>query len=334
MSLSDINLRQLECFCAVVKYGSFSKAAAVLSLGQPSLSRQVRKLEDDVGSQLLYRNGRGVALTSTGRRFHENISGLIAKVKSAYEDASDTSASPVGLVTLGLPTSMSALLAVPLLRRLKNEAPNIRLHLVDGFSGHVHEWLLSGRVDLAILHGARHTPAITVEHLISEDLFLIGAGPPQSAGTGDSGPTITMAEVVRLPLFLPAADHGLRRQVNRVSMASGLELNTEADVDSFIAIRELVISRAGFTILPLASVAREIQAGDLKAWRIVQPPISNTMVLAAAQNRPFTRAMAEVRSAILGELARVQIDPYHHESAGDQPIAPFHLHHPAPVSHN
>lgn len=305
MDLGAIDLRQLESFCSVARSGSFSKASAALGIGQPSLSRQVRKLEAEVGAQLLYRNGRGVALTPAGAHFFNTVSELIAQLRSAYDAASDQNGAPGGRVTLGLPTSLSALLGVPVLRRLEVEAPNIQLHLVDGFSGHVLEWLLAGRVDLAVLHDARHAPTIGTEHLLSEDLYLIGCAPPPFAFVED-GRLVTMREVARLPLVLPGSDHGLRRKLERSAAMAGVQLDVRAEVDSFNAIRELMLTGFGYTILPVGCMAREIEGGLLQAWRIVQPDVSNVMVLAAAQNRPFTRAMAEVRAALRKEAARIE----------------------------
>ncbi len=305
MNLSSIDLRQLECFCAVAKSGSFSKAAAVLGVGQPSLSRQVRKLEFEIGSQLFYRNGRGVALTSAGMRFYDNVSDIIGQLKSAYATAADRDAVVGGNVTLGLPTSISIAMGVAVLRRLRAEAPAVKLHLVDGFSGHVLEWLLSGRIDLAILHDARHAPAVTTERLVSEDLYLVGRDPLPFPIVAESG-TVGMGDLAQLPLVLPGSDHGLRRKLDRCCAAAGFHLEVEANVDSFAVIRELILAGSAYSVLPISCVAREIDSGALRAWQIVHPSISNVMVLAAAQNRPFTRAMAEVRSALKTQAALVE----------------------------
>ena len=262
----------------------------------------MRKLELQVGSQLLYRNGRGVALTPTGLRFHKDVSELIVQLRSAYDAAADHRLAPSGLVTIGMPTSLSALIGVPVYQRLKVEAPDIKLHLVDGFSGHVLEWLLSGQIDLAILHDARHAPAISTEHLISEDLHVVGR---DSLPFAEDGGPVALRDVASLPLMMPGADHGLRRKLDQCIAAAGLQLDVEADIDSFAAIRELILIGSGYTILPVGCLARELESGVLKCWRIEQPVISNVMALAVAQNRPFTRAMAEVRNALRKEAAKL-----------------------------
>lgn len=302
-----IDVQQLECFCAVVRSGSFSKAAAVLSVGQPGLSRRIKRLEEQLGSQLLYRNGRGVALTENGVRFHEKVSRLLAHLKDAYDEAADDGVEPFGSVTLGLPTSMSGLVGVPVLQSLKSECPGIKLHLIDGFSGHVHEWLVSGRIDLAILHQARHGSTLIVEHLLSEELFLVGRGVPRRAVVAGINPTIELPELRALPLVVPGHDHGLRRQLDRISAVAGVKLSIENEVDSLSAIKELIDGGEVYSVLPIGCVYKEVLAGTVLAWRIVGPTVVNTMVLAAAQNRPYTAAMRKVRSTLREQIATVAV---------------------------
>ena len=304
-----IDVQQLECFCAVVRSGSFSKAAAVLAIGQPSLSRQVRRLEEQLGSKLLYRNGRGVALTPSGSQFHETVSNLIVQLKVAYNQAADGGVAPAGEVTLGLPTSMSSLVGAPVLRTLQMQCPGIKLRLMDGFSGHVHEWLVSGRIDLAILHEARHAPAIAVEHLLSEDLFLVGRDAPAKALAEGSDPRIALPDLTALPVRGRGTDPGRRRKLYRGRAPAGADLRVENEIDSLSAIKELIDGGGAYSVLPIGCVHREVLAGTLKVWRIIGPNVVNTMVLAAAQNRPFTSAMQKVRSALrerIGIVAETQ----------------------------
>ena len=300
-----IDVQQLEAFCAVVRSGSFSKAAAILSVGQPGLSRRIRRLEEQLGSQLFYRNGRGVALTDNGVQFHGKVSQLLAQLRAAYDEAADDGVTPIGSVTLGLPTSMSGLVGVPVLQNLKSECPGIKLHLIDGFSGHVNEWLVSGQIDLAILHQARHGSTIVVEHLLSEDLFLVGRDVPRRMVVTGSDPTIGLSELKALPLVVPGHNHGLRRQLDRISAQEGVELSIESEVDSLAAIKELIDGGEVYSVLPIGCVYKEVLAGSVLAWRITGPNIVNTMVLAAAQNRPYTAAMRKVRSTLREQIAVV-----------------------------
>jgi LysR family nitrogen assimilation transcriptional regulator len=108
-----------------------------------------------------------------------------------------------------------------------------------------------------------------------------------------------------LPIVVPGHDHGLRRQLDRVAARAGVNLNIEDEVDSLAAIKELIEEGKVYTVLPIGCVYKEVLAGSLRAWRLVDPGVVNTMVLAAAQSRPFTAAMREVRMVLRDQVAIV-----------------------------
>src|SRR6202035_4530916 len=100
-----MNLKQLEYFVQVAELGSFSKAAVVLDIAQPALSRQVRSLETELHQQLFLRNGRGVGRTDAGNRLVDRGSPVLHLFRHAREDPGASRDEPVGRVTIGLPPS-------------------------------------------------------------------------------------------------------------------------------------------------------------------------------------------------------------------------------------
>jgi len=102
-----MNLKQLDYFVHVAELGSFSKAALVLDIAQPALSRQVRGLETELRENLFLRNGRGVALTDAGRRLFDHSVAILELVALAREDLGTSRDEPVGQVTVGLPETAS-----------------------------------------------------------------------------------------------------------------------------------------------------------------------------------------------------------------------------------
>ena len=143
-----MNLRQLEYFVHVAELGSFSKAALVLGVAQPALSRQVRALETELRETLLLRDGRGVRLTDAGTRLFEHSVGILQMVSRAREDIGANRDEPVGRIVVGLPPSMGRQLTVPLIDAFQRQLPRARLAIVEGLSSHIIEWILTGRVDL------------------------------------------------------------------------------------------------------------------------------------------------------------------------------------------
>src|SRR5262245_6691787 len=170
-----MELRQIEYFLAVVDSRSFTQASAVLGVAQPALSRQVRQLEDELGVRLLYRHGRGVRLTEEGAQFHAGVEPLLRELRQAVHDLRATANVPAGEISLGMPPSLSATIGASLVQTFRRKYPQVRLHIVDGFSGFVNEWLVAGRVDMAVINQARRSPCIRSDELLSVDLFLFGS---------------------------------------------------------------------------------------------------------------------------------------------------------------
>src|SRR5687768_7963377 len=109
-----MELRQLKFFVQAAEQGSLTRAAADLAVAQPVLSRQIRELENELGVQLLSRNGRGVTLTEAGKRFLVRARAISQDVQAAQDEASAQRTSPSGAVSIAMVPSAGALLWVPL----------------------------------------------------------------------------------------------------------------------------------------------------------------------------------------------------------------------------
>lgn len=154
------NLKQLEYFVRVAELGSFSRAALVLDIAQPALSRQVRLLETDLRVNLLTRTGRGVVLTDAGKRLFDHSVGILQLVARAAEDLGRAARDePSGRVVVGLPPSIGRLLTLPLVKAfVDGRRRRASLLIVEGLSTHLAEWIATGRVDLGLTPGAQPGP--------------------------------------------------------------------------------------------------------------------------------------------------------------------------------
>lgn len=296
-----MELRQLTYFQTVAKSGSFSRASALLAVAQPALSRQVRKLEEELGVSLLYRNGRGVTLTEAGRNFLLGVEGILADLERLCGETAEQQGRIRGTVAIGMPPALSGVLIAPLLRRARSVLPHVQIKVIDGFSGHLQEWLLSRQIDMAVLYNAGLSRSIVAEHLLYENLFLLGSPKPDRLRP-ETGAAATMAEIGRLPLILPGQRHAMRREVDRAAAAAGIRLKIELEVDALQAIKELVMEGRYYSILPFSGISAEVNHGQLKAWRIVEPEVTNEMMLAMAGDRPVTVAMRELARAVRAEF--------------------------------
>lgn len=298
-----MELRQLEYFREVARLGSFSQAAAVLAVAQPALSRQVRKLEQELGSDLLYRHGRGVVLTEAGGRFLQGIAEVLDRLESLRGAVAAEREVPRGVVTLGMPPSLSSVVGAPLLQRLRARWPELHLRISDGFSGYVNEWLMSGRIDLAVLHRGHHAGSIVTDPLLQEDLYLLTAARP-----GDTATPLPFAELAGRDLILPGQHHGLRRELDRVAAETGTPLRVMMEVDALAAIRDLVLDGTADAVLPYGCVWQDIAAGRITARRLCDPAVVNELVLGMSARRPVRLAMREVVRALRAEITALLAD--------------------------
>jgi len=291
-----MEMRQLRYFCEIAECGSFSRAARTLAIAQPALSRQIRLLEESLASPLFYRNGRGIMLTTAGEVFLTHARQVLAQVDQACRDVGALKGMPQGTVTLGLPPSVSMTLLRPLVARLTEAHPKIRLRVKEGFSGNVWEWLQAGKVDLAVIYDDRRSSGIRSEPLIREELLLVHS---PSLGLTDPVSAEVLAD---LPLVLPGRPHGLRLLVDSRMAEVGKEVTVKFEVDSMAMMKELAADGVASTILPFGAVQREVQAGFLKATPIASPELTRMMALATAANRPFDLAH-RATLALIREIA-------------------------------
>lgn len=298
-----MELCQLRYFLTAASAGSLSEAATVAEVAQSALSRQIRQLENELGVQLFYRHGRGIRLTDEGARFHTEIASLVRQLDQAKADIGETARIPGGRITFGMPPSISSAIGADVVSRFLADFPQVKLHLVDGLSGYVSEWLTVGRVDMAIINNARKVPYIRMDPLLEVDLLLFGRRPDIEALAPGSGAFPT-AGLAGLPMLLVGRNHGLRRELDAAMQTLGIELDIKAEVDALAPLKKLVLDGHGFTILPHAVVFQNPGAEAFAFRRLVAPELSQRFMLAYSLQRPTTLAMRELARRVRTELAR------------------------------
>lgn len=297
-----LELKQLKYFLAVVEHGAFSKAAMVLSIGQPVLSRHIRSLEEEVGMDLLYRNGRGIMMTEAGQRVAEHARMVVGAELALKADVDAFRASPTGKLAIGLPPSMAPVMSAPLIMRFRDRYPLIKLRLQEGFNGHVLEWLSKGRIDVAVLYNAPKAPTLITEPLIEEELLLIG---PRKAADSLQAGAVPVTQLGEIPLILPSHPHGIRVLVETLLNTVDIVPNIECEIDSVSTTLQLVEQGIGYTILPYASVIGRVTAGGVIARRIGGLSLSRQLVLATSTQRPTTlatRALTQTVKQLVSDL--------------------------------
>ncbi len=305
-----MELRQLEYFLAITDCGAFSRAAAKVSVAQPVLSRQIKALEDALGTKLYHRTGRGVALTEAGKLLEKYARAMIQARTAAEYEIATLGLSPSGHVSLGMPPSVMAALAGPLVQRFSQKFPNVLLGVMEGFSAHVLDWLISGRIDVAVLYDTPHSRTVSTDELLTDELFLLG---PMNDPFGVGDDVVPTAALKDIPLILPSRPHGLRLLVDAVlARLGGLVANVRIEIDAMPSTLRLVESGVAYTVLSYACVHDLVTAGRIRYWRL-EPTMNRKLILASSTLRPSTeasRALAQtVRSQARAMLRSGQWSP-------------------------
>ena len=277
-----MDLHELRCFQHVANLGSLSKASVQLGLTQPSLTRQIQKLEQEFGTKLFYRNGRGVTLTHAGQRLLDGASELLSDAVRLRQDMIEQASSTLGEIAVGMPPSLCASIGGDLAYAFRQSYPDASLRLYELFSANLLEWVCAGRLDLAVLYDVRRTPGLLVTPLLREHLFLVSAADAQLPVSAP-----TLEALGELDVIMPSAANGLRKVVQS-AMAGVALFRPMLEIDSIAVIKQLVARGVGVTVLPYGAIHREVSEGKLRAQLLDPDILSATLVTATPALQPVT----------------------------------------------
>lgn len=291
-----MDLKQLDYFVRVAELGSFTRAAKMLNIAQPALSRQVRLLEVELRQNLLLRNGRGVTMTEAGRLLLDHSRGILHQVERAREDLGRVRGALSGRVSVGLPPSIAKVMTLALTREFRQRLPDAALSLREGLSHAMLELLLAGELDIALLYNTSPSPDLEIIALMQEELYLILPRAGKNKTTA-----VTLAEVAALPLVIPGRPNAIRMLVETQMAAIGCKPKISLEIEGISAILDLVADGAGHAVLPLYAVTAAANPEHYLARRIVKPSLETRLVLATAARRTTTLT----QQAMLGLIQEV-----------------------------
>jgi LysR family transcriptional regulator, nitrogen assimilation regulatory protein len=303
-----MDLKQLEYFRHVAELGSFTRAAAFLSVVQPALSRQVRQLEIELGQNLFDRNGRGVVLTDAGARLLEHTRGILMQVGRARQDLEEQKNGDSGHFVLGLPPSLGRSVTVPLVKAFAHLLPNASFATVEGLSAYMLEWLNVGRVDCALVYNAPASPAIDLQPLLDDQLFLIA---PRTAKTARKArKSVSLAELADYPLIIPSRPHSIRMSVENALAGVDRKIRVAHEIECIPAIIDLVRQGHGFAVLPLNAVKSTPWSEEVLVKPILAPMLKTSLSLAISSQRPksplMRKAIDVIRDIVRREICAEQ----------------------------
>jgi len=242
-----MELRHLRYFVAVVEAGSLTVAARKLHTSQPSLSRQIRDLEEEIGAGLLTRRARGIELTPAGRAFLEHARSVLSQVEAAAEAARRVAHPAKPCFTIGFLTGHELTWMPESLQILRDELPNIDVMISSQLSPQLADALSKGTVDDAFLRRERGVPELAFRALVKEPLVVILPSNHRLAALKAISPRNLVGETfVGVSHTAPV----LRAVIDNCLKQSGVKITPQHEVDHVVMGVSLIASTGGVGLLP------------------------------------------------------------------------------------
>lgn len=241
-----MELNQLRYFCAVAHTGSFTKAAEQEGIAQPSLSQQIRKLEQEIGSPLFERLGRQNRLTPYGETLLPEAEAILRQVAEAEARLSGLRQGVQGRLRVGaIPTILPYWLA-PKLGDFLKRCPNVDLHLTEGTTQRLIESLQQGELDTAVVGLPISSPDVICSELFRENLCLAVAPEHPFADAA----AVRLRDLDKERLLLLREGHCLRDNVLTACTRARAEFTSVFETDQIASIFPLVASGFGISLIP------------------------------------------------------------------------------------
>jgi len=293
-----MELQHLQNFLIILEQKSISNAASLIRIAQPALSRQLRALEAQIGSPLLVRHGWGVSPTPAGEVLAEHAREILRRVQAARDAVSAISSSPSGKLSVGVTGSVASVILAPLALEARLAMPGVKLALVEGSSANLHQRLLAGDLDLAVIRAEGPLPALATQLLLTEPVVVVGAN-----GMFRSEDAVSIRQILRHEVLLTASSGSLRLLYERAIARAGANPPSFLEVDSFPALLELLAAGAGISLLPYSTIHAGVDSGRLSWAPLAPKPLTRRLIVARPQDRvetPAWRMMDQLLRQIVG----------------------------------
>lgn len=292
-----MDLRQLQAVVAIAEHGSFSAAADALATVQSNISTHVKKLETELGTEVVDRASG--ELTEAGQLVVARARRVLGELDSIASDVTALSHEVVGTVRLGAIGTAARWLVPPLVEILPQRHPRLRLVFMEATTIGLEQQLATGQVDLAVMQLPAAGSEVRTTALFEEELSLVVPSDHYLAGSAQ----VPVEVLADLDLLLPLPGHAYRDLVDRVARDAGVRLRTKAETDSVRLVATLCFEGTGVALLPAGALPHYLH----DRWSLVPVEgIAPRLVGVAQRRRGFPGAPVR---AVLEVLAEVVADP-------------------------
>jgi DNA-binding transcriptional LysR family regulator len=268
-----MQLHELDAFEAVAANRSFTRAAEALCLTQPAVTRQIASLERELKTRLFDRLGKAVTLTIAGEALHRYAVEILRLKHEAERAVGDVVTGSAGRIAVGANSTTATYLLPPILSQFRELHPGVELAVHTGPSAQVVEMVIANEVDVGIVAGYAAQDGL-IGTPLTEYLTVVVVFPGHPLALGDAAAPIHTADLAGNPLILMEEGTNLRRYVDRLLSAAGVEerVRVTMELDNVEAIKKMIEAGLGISLLPLISVQSEVASGSLVALQLADVP--------------------------------------------------------------
>lgn len=292
-------LRQLKYFAKIAELKNMTAASNALHVAQSSLSHHISNLEIHFGVKLLAREARGVQCTPTGKVLYEHAKVILRQVELAEAAVRDHGAGLPACVTLGMPRSEAPLLAPGLLETLSEQHPQVSLTIVEDAPDTLAEMIASQKIDVALLADVTGNAAFDAQHLLTEDMLLVGPG------AGEDEAPIPLSRFADLPFILPRAPSSIRTKVDHLCKGMSLPYRVVAEAASIAVSLRCVKAGICWTILPWAALSWADADGGCHYREIEGAPLKRELYLCMSKNAVSHPGANLVRALLIDRVRQL-----------------------------
>ena len=277
-----MELAQLEAFLQVAHHRSFSRAAEALFLTQPSVTARIQSLEREIGERLFERTGRSVTLTDAGDAFMPHAQRALTAVQEGTDSIEAVRHGDIGSIRIGASDTIATYVLPGILKQFRETRPRVHVHLTTGQTEGIVEKLLAGETHVAVSRLTQH-PEIESLHLYNDDLALVCSPSHPFASRG----RVTIAEAGKEPFLFFQRTSSYHSLVYSMFLRVGVVPESVMELDSMETTKHMVEAGLGIAILPVVSVDREINAGQLARVEIrdMEQPAQREVGVHVVRNR-------------------------------------------------
>ncbi|WP_016696736.1 LysR family transcriptional regulator [Actinoalloteichus spitiensis] len=297
-----MTLQQLVYFLAVAETRHFTRAADLCHVAQPSLSKQIRALEGELGAALFRRSRGNITLTPAGEALLPLATRITADVDTARREVGELVGLRRGRVQIGATPSLCLTVLAPVLRRFHESFPGIRLVVEEGGSQDLIRELTQGRLDLALIitPPGGTDPALSTTELLREELVVASSGT-----TPLPSHPLDVRALADHPMIMFRPGYDLRTVTLAAFRAAGVEPRMVVEGGELDAVLRFVQVGLGAAIVPSMVLA---DRPGLRRTPLAAPGLSRTVALAHRGDTAPTHAARALRDTLFAVLADTAAD--------------------------